>query len=194
MKLPDIALQTLKDPGLLDFMDYTQILLNNGRYQTRILTEVPTWVADDGEIVCVASGDTRALYMYISDGWYKISWAQGISGQSRTIIWHYPGVLTATTNVSATVYLSADTAPIRAWANVSVAPTGANAVIDVNYNATTVFSTTTKLTITAGSTTAASTDFTADISFNSTYPFTIDIDSVGSTVAGSDLTVGLEVG
>lgn len=77
---------------------------------------------------------------------------------------------------------------------VGTAPTGADLVIDVNKNGTTIYTTqANRPTITAGSngggpgsapdvTTLAAGDY-----------LTIDIDQVGSTVAGSDLTVSIVV-
>lgn len=79
-------------------------------------------------------------------------------------------------------------------ASVGTAPTGANLIIDINESGTTVLST--KLSIDAGektSATAASPAIISDSSIAADTEVTIDIDQVGSTVAGSDLKVYLEV-
>jgi len=63
---------------LLDFIDYTTIILNNGRYQFRIVIEVPTWIGWEGEALVYAAGDVRAMYVFINGVWCNISWS--ISG------------------------------------------------------------------------------------------------------------------
>lgn len=74
-------------------------------------------------------------------------------------------------------------------ASVGTAPTGAAIILDININGTTIFTTqANRPTIAAASNTVktANPDVTsiADGSY-----ITVDIDQVGSTVAGSDLTV-----
>lgn len=97
--------------------------------------------------------------------------------------------------------VSAGSAPFR-WpfavvilgisAAVGTAPTGANLIIDVNKNGTTIYSTQgNRPTIIAGATaTAAETvPNTTTVALGDIYK--IDIDQVGSTVAGSDLQVNI---
>lgn len=72
-------------------------------------------------------------------------------------------------------------------ASVGTAPTGAAITVDVNVNGTSIF--TTRPTIAAGTNTSGKvTAFTTSTISDGSY-FTVDIDTVGSTVAGSDLTV-----
>ncbi len=84
--------------------------------------------------------------------------------------------------------MSYDAKIISIRASVNVAPTGASIIIDVNKNTTSIFPTTTKPTI------AVST-FMRQIAIPDTYEVAaddyliVDIDQVGSTIAGSDLTV-----
>lgn len=78
-------------------------------------------------------------------------------------------------------------------ASVSTAPTGADLVIDINKNGTTVLST--KLSIDDGqstSTTATVPAVISDSSITDDAEITIDIDQVGSTVAGSGLKIWLK--
>lgn len=79
-------------------------------------------------------------------------------------------------------------------ANVKTAPTGAILIVDVNEEGTSLLST--KLSIDAGektSTTAATAAVISDSALADDAEMTIDIDQVGSTVAGVGLKVGLYV-
>lgn len=75
-------------------------------------------------------------------------------------------------------------------ASVGTAPTGASIIVDINVNGTTIFSTQgNRPTIaisgnTSGKVTNMNTTTIADGSY-----FTVDIDQIGSTVAGADLVV-----
>ena len=75
-------------------------------------------------------------------------------------------------------------------ASVTTAPTGAALTVDINESGTTILST--KLTIDAGektSTTAATAAVISDASIADDAEITIDIDQVGSTIAGAGLKV-----
>lgn len=77
-------------------------------------------------------------------------------------------------------------------ASVTTAPTGATITVDINESGTTILST--KLTIDATektSTTAATPAVISDTSLADDAEITIDIDQVGSTVAGAGLKVSL---
>ena len=79
MRIPDITLKRKIDPGMMDFMDYTMFILNDGLYQFRVLDSVPAWDANDGEAVLYSYGTDRRLYFYISGQWVNISWSNGES-------------------------------------------------------------------------------------------------------------------
>lgn len=77
-------------------------------------------------------------------------------------------------------------------ASVGTAPTGSTIIVDINEKGSTILST--KLTIDAGektSTTAAVAAVISDSSLADDSEMTIDIDQVGSTVAGAGLKVTL---
>jgi len=77
-------------------------------------------------------------------------------------------------------------------ANVNTAPTGATVTVDINESATTILST--KLTIDASektSETAATAAVISDSALADDAEITIDIDQVGSTIAGKGLKVWL---
>lgn len=74
MQLPDVELRETRDPGLLDFMDYTRVILNNGRYSLRVVTSIPTGTADDGELLLYTDGAaTQRLYAYFGSAWRYIN-------------------------------------------------------------------------------------------------------------------------
>lgn len=77
-------------------------------------------------------------------------------------------------------------------ASVTTAPTGATLIVDINEGGSTILST--KLSIDAGektSTTAASAAVISDSDLADDAEITIDIDQVGSTIAGAGLKVTL---
>jgi hypothetical protein len=82
---------------------------------------------------------------------------------------------------------------IRASAVAKTGPTGADLIFDINLNGTTIWSTqSNRLTIAASATEGATTTFnTTAVSQNDN--LSIDVDQIGSTIAGSDITVQLEI-
>ena len=78
---------------------------------------------------------------------------------------------------------------VEATAHVDTAPTGADIIVDINKEGSTIFDAT-KVVIAATENDGSSTDFlVATIADGET--ITADIDQVGSTVAGEDLTIEL---
>lgn len=74
-------------------------------------------------------------------------------------------------------------------ASVNTASAGQSIIIDVNKNGTTIWSTqSNRVTISAGSNTATQTTFNTTSLASGDY-LTVDIDQVGTTTAGADLTV-----
>ena len=77
-------------------------------------------------------------------------------------------------------------------ASVTTAPTGSSLIVDINENGTSILST--KLSIDAGektSTTAAAPAVISDALIADDAEITIDIDQIGSTVAGTGLIIEL---
>lgn len=78
-------------------------------------------------------------------------------------------------------------------ASVGTAPTGAAILVDVNKNGTTIFTTSAhRPSIAAGTQTAVASGIDVTSWADGDY-LTVDVDQIGSTVAGSDLTVQIEV-
>lgn len=79
-------------------------------------------------------------------------------------------------------------------ASVGTAPTGASVIIDINVDGTTIFSTQANRPTIAVSTNTSGlvSNMNTTTVANGSY-MTVDIDQIGSTVAGSDLTVQIGV-
>jgi len=77
--------------------------------------------------------------------------------------------------------------------SVKTAPTGANLIVDLNLNGSTVWSTqASRATIVASANTGTQSIFNTTTFVSDQY-FTVDIDQVGSTVAGAKLVIRLKV-
>lgn len=78
----------------------------------------------------------------------------------------------------------------KAYANVKTAPTGASILVDINKNGTSIWGTTqaNRLTVLASATTGTQTSFDTTALVEGDI-LTIDLDQVGSTVAGADITI-----
>lgn len=89
MKLQDYAFSrgVRKDASLVEVLNDINSILNNGRYQMRVVTSVPDWEGDEGEHLLYISGTVRRLYFYdISNAsWHFIQW-NGAGLGSSTIL------------------------------------------------------------------------------------------------------------
>lgn len=89
MKLQDYTFspQTRKDINLLSLFDDLKDLINNGRYQMRVVSSVPTFVGEEGEHLLYVSGTVRRWYWYdITNGtWQFINWNTAGFGQSTIV-------------------------------------------------------------------------------------------------------------
>lgn len=110
----------------------------------------------------------------------------------QTQVWSFDGDAEVQTGVLRWYNRTGKTLTIHgAWAAANTAPTGANLIADVHKNGTTAFTTQgNRPSVTAGGNggTLATPDVTtiADGDY-----ITVDLDQVGSTITGSDVTVGL---
>jgi len=90
------------------------------------------------------------------------------------------------------VYFTRTVTVTNVWASVATAPTGATAIFDVNRNGTTIFTTQANrptIAISGFSDLTSSPDVT---SFVSGDYLTVDVDQIGSTIAGANAVVGIE--
>ena len=70
-----------------DFYNQVSNILNNGRYQMRVIDAPPDWTTNDGELVAVNDADSRqkSLYMFVTDRWYSVPLTQaGLGGMVPT--------------------------------------------------------------------------------------------------------------
>jgi hypothetical protein len=81
---------------------------------------------------------------------------------------------------------------VKAYANVKTAPTGANLICDINKNGTSIWNATqaNRITVVAAATSGTQTSFDT-VALAEGDILTMDVDQVGSTIAGADLTVTL---
>lgn len=81
-KLPDIIFPTDTHPSHWEFYDWMRVILNNGRYQLRVVESEPNWTAGDGEMVLWNDtvNERKYLYMYIIDGWYGVTFLTKSAG------------------------------------------------------------------------------------------------------------------
>lgn len=113
----------------------------------------------------------------------------------RQPTWYITGTIATGTNKSAEfVWDGQDGTIVRARARVKTAPTDADLIVDININGTSIWNSTqaNRVKVAAGQTAGAQTSFdTTTITEGDV--LTIDVDQVGSTVAGANLTVSLYV-
>jgi hypothetical protein len=134
----------------------------------------------------------RLLYPK-STGWYDLDSAgveRLVTYASIVIPFSITGALTTRTGPHR-IYVEGSFKFEACRASVGTAPTGASLIMDVNKNGTTIYTTqSARPTVTAGTNTATanSPDVTT---FSSGDYLSVDIDQIGSTVAGSDLTVAV---
>ena len=105
-----------------------------------------------------------------------------------------PGSLFTGTSVAPAIIVNNSLTIDTAYAYVKTAPTGASIIVDINLNGTSIWSSTpaNRLTIPAGAADQAYTQSSFDTtSLSEGDILTLDIDQVGSTVRGSDITVEL---
>jgi hypothetical protein len=116
------------------------------------------------------------------------SYVDGRVGGSVT--WGVDGAVTTRTGKARIYNDSGRTRTIvSARASVDTAPTGASLIVDVNKGGSTIM--TTRPTIAVSTNTNKSTSIATTSWADGEY-LTVDVDQVGSTVAGSDLTVTVE--
>jgi hypothetical protein len=110
----------------------------------------------------------------------------------RAFVWYVSGTLVTGTSVGARYVAPQNLTITKCWLSARTAPTGSAILVDINLNGTTIWATqANRATITAGSTTGNTTTFDTTAITAGQY-LDLDIDQVGSTIAGVDLTIVLE--
>ena len=121
--------------------------------------------------------------------WKKISWSTDSISVKTTLSFAVTGTLTTGTDKAPTIVAPCALTITKVKVVVKTAPTGAALIVDVNKNGTTIFTTQGgRPSIAIGATTDDSD--TPDVTnLAESDKLTVDIDQVGSTIAGADLTV-----
>lgn len=101
------------------------------------------------------------------------------------------GTLTTGTSVTPILVAHRALTIVKAYANVKTAPTDDDLILDINKNGSTIWSTqANRVTVSDAATSGTQTSFNTTALAEGDI-LTLDIDQVGSTVAGADLTVTL---
>jgi len=121
--------------------------------------------------------------------WKKLIESGDATTVKTTLTFAVVGTLAVGTDKAPTILAPCTLTIVKVKVVVKTAPTGAALIVDVNKNGTTIFTTQGgRPSIAIGNTTDDSD--TPDVTaLAETDKLTIDIDQVGSTVAGADLTV-----
>ena len=159
---------------------------------------IPATLIDaKGDLIAGSAADTAARLAVGTNGFHLVA----ASGEATGLKWQAPtryitlgryGTLTATAG-SDRLYVPYACTIVNVYASVSTAPTGADLICDVHKGGTTLFSTQgNRPTIAASAFTDATS--TPDVTAISAGDYlTLDVDQIGSTIAGADLRVILEV-
>lgn len=107
---------------------------------------------------------------------------------TREICWHWDGIISALTDVMETrADYPFDFLPLEVRMHVLTAPTGASLIIDINDDGSTIFST--RPEIDAGATEEDGNHVFTQSEIAAGSDISLDVDQVGSTESGRDLTV-----
>ena len=142
--------------------------------------------ADDAGRIWVDS-DT-----YVPSVWDASAWQGMMREIARVSI---QGTLATGTNVVPRIVLPRACTILKVTAYAETAPTGASILIDINKNGTdSIYTGVTRLTIAAAAKAGNTTSFHATNKVLAAEDqLTIDIDQVGSTIAGADFSITIEV-
>jgi len=115
-----------------------------------------------------------------------------ISEGRPSFVFTVVGTLTTGSSITPILLVPRALTIVKAYANVKTAPTGANLILDINKNATSIWASTqaNRLTIAATATSGTQTSFDTTALAEGDL-LTLDCDQVGSTIPGSSLTITL---
>jgi hypothetical protein len=107
---------------------------------------------------------------------------------TKSLVYSASGTLTVRTGVSKIPMQGSGTI-VAVKAYVNTAPTGASLIVDVNKNGTTIFGTQSNRPTVAAGANAATVGANSVTTYVDGDLLSVDIDQIGSTIAGSDLVV-----
>lgn len=166
-----------------------------------VITTAPTVTAhfaEDGAVTLptLASGDLSDMPASLAGNAGKVLTVD--SGETEYELVHPSYLRVFSFGISGAVSVAAGTLRIlvpaacvvtNVTATVGTAPTGADLIVDINLNGTTLFTTQADRPTIAATTQDDLTSVPAVVSLAQNDVLTMDVDQVGSTVAGSDLLV-----
>ena len=119
---------------------------------------------------------------------------QEVNLSRKSYFWYMDGAAETATKASATLYIVSAGKILVGRGYASTAPTGSELQIDVLYNGSSIWTaTSSQIILQAGSTSTTVTGFvTTNITAGGT--LVIDVDKIGATNAGGNVTVMIEVG
>jgi hypothetical protein len=148
-----------------------------------------------GDLFVASAADTVARQAAGTDGYALVADSSQTNGVKYS---HRPQVLTATKTGALTAAAGTVRLPIMEGGTIEdvrimagTAPTGASLIVDVNKNGTTIFTTQGNRPTVAISGNASSAAVPDVTSLAAGDYLTVDIDQIGSTIAGSDLCVAV---
>jgi hypothetical protein len=128
-----------------------------------------------------------------NDGADTITIAASGSAPLIPLVYSISGALTVAAGVHKIPWYGGSKTIQRVALTVGTAPTGAAILVDINKNGSTIWSTqANRATVATSATTGTTTTFNTTALADGDY-LTIDVDQIGSTVAGSDLVVTIWV-
>lgn len=168
------------EPGGSDALDYTTII------KAGVLGSRPAAASNNSGLLYFATDDNGGtLYRSTGSSWVQVAAAVNLF-EFATL--SQGGTLSVKTGASR-FYVESSYTIVGVRVAVGTAPTDASIIVDVNKNGTTIFTTQgNRPTIAASSNTATANNPDVTSLVAGDY-LSVDIDQVGSTVAGSDLTV-----
>lgn len=122
----------------------------------------------------------------ISQGTSAPKWAAPIGG----MIWYFDGTQAVATSKGPQITMPYNITLSSVLMSIKGAPTGTSLIVDINQNGSTIFAT--RPQIDDGSTTGGTSAVFSATTLNEGSTITLDIDQVGSTFAGSGLTITLK--
>ena len=121
--------------------------------------------------------------------WKKLILAADTSTIKTTLSFAVVGTLTTGTDKAPTIVAPCTLTIVKVKVVVKTAPTGAALIVDVNKDGTTIFTTQGGRPSIAAGDTQDDSDTPDVMSLAEGDKLTIDVDQIGSTIAGADLTV-----
>ena len=155
----------------------------------QMLTAVPTVSGTQTGVVYQKTVGTTGDSIF-----FRNSLTQEVNISRKMYFWYLDGDAETGTNVSAQLFIYSEGNIRVARAYASTAPTGAALQIDIQYLGTSIWTSTANQVILAAGSTSTSVATFAQTSVTAGGLFKLDIDTIGATAAGGNVTVMVEVG